>query len=78
MFCRNSEERIRLAKYRLNKSPRQGKDFHKTLLKITNEKTYNQFTKRRIFQEYNKKQLNRMIDHHRTKKLSDTVKVVEA
>lgn len=36
---RNSEERIRLAGYRLNKSPRQGKDFHKTLLKITNEKT---------------------------------------
>ena len=38
MFFRNSEERIRLAKYRLNKSPRQGKDFPKTLLKITNEK----------------------------------------
>ena len=38
MFCRNSEERIRLAKYRLNKSSRQGKDFPKTLLKITNEK----------------------------------------
>lgn len=27
MFCRNSEERIWLAKYRLNKSPRQGTDF---------------------------------------------------
>ena len=39
MLCRNSEERIWLAKYRLNKSPRQGKDFPKTLLKITNEKT---------------------------------------
>ena len=38
MFCRNSEERIWLAKYRLNKSPRKGKDFPKTLLKITNEK----------------------------------------
>ena len=36
---RDSEERIWLAKYRLNKSPRQGKDFPKTLLKITNEKT---------------------------------------
>ena len=44
MFCEtvfrcNSEERIWLAKYRLNKSPRQGTDFPKTLLKITNEKT---------------------------------------
>ena len=53
MFCEtvircNSEERIWLAKYRLNKSPRQGKDFPKTLLKITNEKTKNQFTKRRF------------------------------
>ena len=40
-LCRRngySEERIWLAKYRLNKSPRQGKDFPKTLLKITNEK----------------------------------------
>lgn len=38
VVCRNSEERIWLAKYRLNKSPRQGTDFHKTILKITNEK----------------------------------------
>ena len=29
----NSKERIWLAKYRLNKSPRQGRDFSKTLLK---------------------------------------------
>ena len=39
VVCRNSEERIWLAKYRLNKSPRQGTDFPKTILKITNEKT---------------------------------------
>ena len=38
VVCRNSEERICLAKYRLNKLPRQGTDFPKTILKKTNEK----------------------------------------
>ena len=38
VVCRNSEERIWLAKYRLNKSPRQGTYFPKIILKITNEK----------------------------------------
>ena len=33
MSCCYSEERIWLTKYRLNKSPHQGPDFPKTLLK---------------------------------------------
>lgn len=50
VVCRNSEERIWLAN-RLNKSPRQGTDFPKTILKKTNEKNIKAVCKTENFSE---------------------------
>ena len=51
VVCRNSEERIWLAKYRLNKSPRQGTDFPKTILKKNERKNIKAVCKTEKFSE---------------------------